>query len=372
MEVNRSIPIIIEYDNSLDKTVDAYMTVLGKLSPLGYNNGSPLPKLPLHYKAYHACKNIVSAQMTENAIGHVAGAYASVKKRHPAKKPFVFKSRVADYLIGKRGRDASFPDDGSISIWTVDGRKRYKFSIPNAFKSIFDNCIEKDSLTVFERNGKLHATLCITIEVPEQVGFLPVGIDLNETNAIVAADSDDRVFFESGKTYKVRNKRSFKTRKRLQSKFANKKAQKKDSRSLRRLLKRLSNKRLNCTKNFCRQTAKEFIDWVKPNSVLVFENLKSLSKKKMGFNKSLNRRKAFWPRSQLRQCIKNKAELRGIPITNINPAYTSQTCSKCGHLGERKRHAFTCVCGNVSHADVNAAINIRAKYAEVVKTKSSR
>jgi transposase len=54
-------------------------------------------------------------------------------------------------------------------------------------------------------------------------------------------------------------------------------------------------------------------------------------------------------------------------IEKINPAYTSQTCSVCGHRVPENRESqavFRCVaCGHRAHADVNAAINIAAGRA---------
>ncbi|WUJ69968.1 transposase [Kribbella soli] len=53
-------------------------------------------------------------------------------------------------------------------------------------------------------------------------------------------------------------------------------------------------------------------------------------------------------------------------VERIHPAYTSQTCSRCGHCvpGNRESQAFRCrSCGYRDHADVNAAINIAAGRA---------
>jgi transposase len=54
-------------------------------------------------------------------------------------------------------------------------------------------------------------------------------------------------------------------------------------------------------------------------------------------------------------------------VEKVNPAYTSQTCSVCGHCapGNRESQAvFRCVaCGHREHADVNAAKNIAAGRA---------
>jgi len=69
-----------------------------------------------------------------------------------------------------------------------------------------------------------------------------------------------------------------------------------------------------------------------------------------------------WSFYQLRSFIEYKAELAGIPVHTINPAYTSQRCSKCGytHKSNRKKQAeFVCQsCGFADNADHNASKNI--------------
>ena len=51
-------------------------------------------------------------------------------------------------------------------------------------------------------------------------------------------------------------------------------------------------------------------------------------------------------------------------VVRVNPAYTSQTCSNCGHVAKENRKSqsrFECVeCGFESNADINAALNIWA------------
>jgi putative transposase len=54
-------------------------------------------------------------------------------------------------------------------------------------------------------------------------------------------------------------------------------------------------------------------------------------------------------------------------VQKINPAYTSQRCSACGHVDRKSRESqagFWCTaCGYACNADVNAARNIAAGHA---------
>jgi hypothetical protein len=54
-------------------------------------------------------------------------------------------------------------------------------------------------------------------------------------------------------------------------------------------------------------------------------------------------------------------------VEKVNPAYTSQRCSACGHIAAESRKSqalFACVaCSFACNADVNAARNIAAGHA---------
>jgi hypothetical protein len=61
-----------------------------------------------------------------------------------------------------------------------------------------------------------------------------------------------------------------------------------------------------------------------------------------------------------------KAKVSG-RVERVNPAFTSQRCSACGHIAAESRKSqalFICVaCGLTLNADVNAAKNIAAGHA---------
>jgi putative transposase len=81
---------------------------------------------------------------------------------------------------------------------------------------------------------------------------------------------------------------------------------------------------------------------------------------KRGLNRSISEQN--WGR--LRQRIADKAAACGVTVIAVNPAYTSQQCSVCGHIAKENRKSqadFQCVtCRHQSNADVNAARNILA------------
>jgi putative transposase len=285
-------------------------------------------------------------------------------EQKPAQRPFLFKRPAALFLVGERGRDARFCDDSTLSIWTVAGRKRISYAVPDAFKTTLAEAVEIDSLTVIERDGRLLGRIVVTLRVPDPKGVHPIGIDLNETNALVAVDPDGNTLFVSGRDFKVRNIRTRKTHRRLQASLATHKAQKQDTRSVRRLLKRLGRTQRNRTRTFCQQTAAKLVQWAPADSVLVFERLRlPQPSKKLRVRPGTRRRLSQWQRRLMRQSVTNAAERRGLLVDDVNGAYTSQDCSRCGLRGERSRHAFSCPhCGHSAHADVNAAVNIRLRY----------
>jgi len=72
-------------------------------------------------------------------------------------------------------------------------------------------------------------------------------------------------------------------------------------------------------------------------------------------------------RSIIQDKLRDLEKRFGITSTEVNAAYTSQTCSCCGYVDNRNRRdqkTFVCLwCGHRMHADLNAAANIEARRA---------
>lgn len=94
---------------------------------------------------------------------------------------------------------------------------------------------------------------------------------------------------------------------------------------------------------------------------IVREDLNWVSKKKNVSRKQQNRF-STWSKGTLLERLSVKLAENGIKETIVNPAYTSQVCCKCNHLGNRNGKTFKCSNCNLSiDSDFNASINIKKR-----------
>ena len=100
---------------------------------------------------------------------------------------------------------------------------------------------------------------------------------------------------------------------------------------------------------------------------IVREDLNWVSKKKNMSRKQQNRF-STWSKGVLLERLSLKLTEKEIKEIIVNPAYTSQVCCKCNHLGSRNGKEFKCLNCNISmDADFNASINIKKrKYIEEI------
>ena len=97
---------------------------------------------------------------------------------------------------------------------------------------------------------------------------------------------------------------------------------------------------------------------------IVREDLNWSSKKSKKKNVSRKQQNRFstWTKGVLLERLAVKLAEKGIKETIVNPAYTSQVCCKCNHLGIRKGKEFKCSNCNLSiDADFNASINTKKR-----------
>ena len=95
--------------------------------------------------------------------------------------------------------------------------------------------------------------------------------------------------------------------------------------------------------------------------------LSKQSSGKRGLNRSILQQS--W--GKFFELLEYKLEKNGGQLIKVDPKYTSQKCSCCGHISKENRQSqakFECVeCGSQKNADHNASINILNAIGTIAK-----
>ena len=345
----RTIQCPLPLDPSLVVTMQAYNEAVNVVIDAGWERKT-YNKNVLHAVTYIAVRE--QFPNLQSSLVQCARDLASASLKLAKKKGWQCKKPVKKLMSSIRFNQRTFTpflERGTISISTIDGRKTYPFVIPDYFKRYVFSTVNSMALKV--KKDKIIAFLNIEITDPvvndHPITFL--GVDRGINNAVVASDNS---FYSSNHIKNVKYKYQ-KLRQSLQSK---------GTRRCKRKLKSLAGRerRFMTGKNY------QIAAWLvaKPFDCIVLENLKGIkanAKKQKKVGKQTRKKFANWAYYQLEMLVANKALETGKMVLFVNPKYTSQRCSRCGHVERSNRNGsgFTCKqCGFSIHADLNAARNI--------------
>ena len=220
-----------------------------------------------------------------------------------------------------------------------------------------DVAVGEFRLQEHRKNWVLHVTVEYVVvepDVPDDP--TPVGFDIGESKLLVGcACQDDTpiqpMLFDGGRARHLR-KEMFTTLRRLQQRDADW-----------RIDERFDYYQ-NALTDIVEKASRQAVEFARgyKNPVIVLEDL-SFIRERLDYGKFMNRRLHSWAFARLAGRIEDKARDAGIPVRFVNPAYTSQTCHACGHLGYRGKQAtFRCTnddCWVTEYqADINASANI--------------
>jgi IS605 OrfB family transposase len=301
-------------------------------------------KYDLHHATYYEIRERfgLAAQAAIRVIAVVADAYKLDKR---TKRTFrkmgamTYDNRILTWNLEK----------STVSIWTIDGRIRdMPFVCGDRQRKMLESLQGEADITF--RNGDYYINQTCNIVEDDEFdpdGFL--GVDMGLVN--VATDSDGNN--HSGAQMLSMRKRRRRQRKRLQSK---------GTKSAKRVLRRLSGKEQRFATNENHRISKEIVNHAKRTGQgIALEDLKGI-RGRVRLRRKQRTDLHSWSFGQLQRFIGYKAQLVGVPVMHVNPAYTSQTCSCCGHISRSNRKSqsfFKCVsCGFAANADKNAAVNI--------------
>ena len=294
----------------------------------------------------------LSAQFVIRCLAKVSDSYKLDKKTRRTYRPtgaIAFDSRILSYRTDRR----------TVSIWTVEGRKTITYTVGKHHAQLLQYQQGESDLAFVK--GKWY--LLATCDIPDEEGGEIVdalGVDLGIVT--LATDSDGQTF--SGVKVEAARQWYLKRRGVLQSV---------GTKSAKRRLKKLSGKQARFQKDTNHCISKALVAKAKGTQSAIFlEDLTGIKKnvekkEKRGAARRLRQtqraKHSNWAFYQLRSFIQYKATLSGVPVLLINPAYTSRTCSQCGHCEKANRKSqleFVCrSCSHSANADVNAAKNIK-------------
>jgi IS605 OrfB family transposase len=300
-------------------------------------------------KANHVCQ----------AIRRVIGNAKAVKQVHKFRPTSInLDVRTFQYIEELQ----------TVGVTLMSGRKKFKLSIGNYQLALLKGQKPTAATLNKTKRGDYYINICADLPT-EPTGKTPkvIGVDLGRRD--IATTSTGKSW--SGKQIQNTRDRYSRVRANVQSKR---------TRNARRLMRRLSGKEHRFQKWLNHNISKRLVRDAKcKNAALVFEDLtnirESLNQKPR--SKTERRRTNNWAFYQLRMFVDYKANIAGVKLVFVPPAYTSQTCSRCHHVhpikgkSYRNGKVFKCKhCGFEHDADLNAALNIAALGYSVIVPES--
>ncbi len=248
---------------------------------------------------------------------------------------------------------------------TIKSVKSVKLTIPSQGIKVISNeihipCVKLTLPIYFDKNfekinqveiGSEFAYVSVSYrEPPTTIPEQTIGVDRNTTHHIVVASN-----INTGKVLKLGKEclhihtkyKQMRRRFQHQSKLT--------------LVKQIKHRESNIIRNLNHHISKALVQEARDSkAVLVLEDLKEIrqtARTRRTQRYSLH----SWSFYQLSSMIEYKSKKLGVSVAYVEPAYTSQRCSKCGHIDAKNRNGntFHCVkCNAVEDSGANAGFNI--------------
>jgi IS605 OrfB family transposase len=325
----------------LKSTMEEFNRACNTLSELAFQRN-----LHRQYDIHHASYRLIReetnlpAQHVVNAIAKVSAVYKrNSNKWHQFKPHSSVRYDARTMTLGQDCRSASL---------TICPKGRVTGQLQMSARMRKQLCQgELGSAELVYRNGNFYLHISITIPAPEvkqPQGSL--GVDLGFSRVAVTSDKK----FHTAKNIRHKKACYKRTRRSLQAN---------GSKSAKRALKHVSGRerRFVADANHC--ISKQIVTDAKANNQrIVLEDLNGI--RETGKAKCVHE----WSFAELQWMIRYKAAKAGVEVVTVSPRYTSQTCSRCLHLGVRPSQSkFQCRdCGYQINADLNGAKSIAKRH----------
>jgi putative transposase len=316
----------------------------------------------LHKGCYAAVRQRfgLSANLAVRALARVAARLTKAQTRHSTFQPTSvdYDARIFRF----------FETDGQVGLTLVGGRQRLALKVGDFQRHALSGQAPTSATLCKKRKGYY---LDIQVKEPLPVPDVPtgtLGVDLGLRKIVTRSDG----ISHAGATLNTYRLKRHRTRRSLQSKADT--GTPSTRKNARRVLKRLSGKERRYQQWVNHHISKHIVEAAKEKGqAIALEDLTGIRQRT---NKRLRKSQRglhnTWAFYQLRQFIEYKAARAGVQVIPVHPAWTSQMCSSCLHMGARSREQFVCSnCGNALDADVNGALNIATVGVSVIAPEYS-
>ncbi|PSP24560.1 MAG: transposase [Cyanobacteria bacterium SW_8_48_13] len=351
------LTLVVKLDTSTEQSSQLRETALAFANACCWINENVEPKLANRNSVQAVCYSDVKKQFGLTA-NHVVRAGAKVAaNRQTAKQT---GSKIKNYkptsFDGDQRTFSLREKDWTVSVSTTRKRLRLPLKASNYHRGKLTGRKPTSAQICEHRDGCWYAHMQLRSTPPAPM----------ETENVIGVDFGRREIAKTSHKqgwdgYNLQQKRDKYSRRRPSLPKKASQGTRSTRRRCRQILKRLSGRE------------KRFQNWVNHNissviieqakqtrSLIAMENLTGIreSTNQQPRNKQEKRRSNNWAFHQLRLFVEYKAIKEGVEVVAIPPAYTSQTCHKCKHLGVRSNKNFKCSnpeCGWKGDADFNGA-----------------
>ncbi len=214
-----------------------------------------------------------------------------------------------------------------------------------------------NSIQINFKNNELE-TFTLSIDKEKDlyyVGKSIIGVDIGLKTMLTTSEGD-----MYGQGFKAKLEKFDKAVQKIQNGMRRRNVPFKTSNKYNRLIKR----RRDFIKNSVNRNVNTLVNTHKPKEIIV----ENLDFKGSNIGAKMNRLITNMGIGALTNKLECVSQEKGIKITYVNAAYTSQECSRCHYVDERNRDGeqFKCKhCAYKAHADVNSTKNIKRRSLDI-------
>lgn len=352
-----------EQKRFIDRTTSEYITTVNRLvrqlisTPVKLTSKDVIAELPsaLKNQAIQDVKSIVkkyNKEVRKNAKKPIDKQKAI---KIPTLKRFVAIWNNQNFAL--KGNLLSFP----VLVGGKSTRLLVRVQLTDYQQDLLQHT--HGSLRISSVNGKLIAQIAVDLAtnstnscgmpLVQTDNSNEMGIDLGiKVPAVSVTSTGKTKFYGNGRQNKYVRRR-YKSKRRFLGKLKKLSA-----------IKRIGNKEQRWMKDKNHKVSREIVNHAIEQQVSVIkmeqlEGIRSTTRTSRKNNHSLH----TWSFFQLQQFIEYKAQLAGIEVKYVNPAYTSQTCPCCGKRNHTNDRNYQCSCGFHSHRDRVGALNVMKTIA---------